>query len=105
PLAEEQLAPFRDRVDVLLALAGGGQTIALPDLEVAIAELRPAVVVPMHYATPSLPYACAPVADFLAAHAPDPVGFHDSSTLQLDAVEPAGRPAIHVLRPLLDPAA
>jgi len=105
PLAEEQLAPFRGRVDVLLALAGGGLTIALPDLEVAIAELRPAVVVPMHFATPSLRYTCGPVEDFLAAYDPEQVTRHDSSTLELDAVEATDRPAIHVLRPLLDPAA
>jgi len=105
PLAEAQLAPFRDRVDVLLALAGGGLTIALPDLEVAIAELSPAVVVPMHYATPSLRYACGPVEDFLAAYDPAQVVRHDGSTLELDAVEATGRPAIHVLRPLHDPAA
>jgi L-ascorbate metabolism protein UlaG (beta-lactamase superfamily) len=105
PLAEEQLAPFRGRVDVLLALAGDGLTIALPDLEVAIGELRPAVVVPMHYATPSLRYRCGSVQDFLAAYDADQVVRHDSSTLELDGVEPAARPTIHVLRPLLDPAA
>jgi L-ascorbate metabolism protein UlaG (beta-lactamase superfamily) len=105
PLSEEQLAPFRGRVDVLLALAGGGLTIALPDLEAAIAELRPAVVVPMHYATPSLRYRCGPVEDFLAAHDPEQVVRHDSSTLELDGVQPTDRPVIHVLRPLLDPAA
>jgi L-ascorbate metabolism protein UlaG (beta-lactamase superfamily) len=105
PLAEEQLAPFRGRVDVLLALAGGGLTIALPDLGAAIADLRPAVVVPMHYATPSLRYRCGPVEDFLAAYDPEQVVRHDSSTLELDAVQPTARPAIHVLRPLLDPAA
>jgi L-ascorbate metabolism protein UlaG (beta-lactamase superfamily) len=105
PLAEEQLATFRGRVDVLLALAGGGLTIALPDLVFAIAELRPAVVVPMHYATPSLRYRCGPVEDFLAAYDPAQVTRHDSSTLQLETVESTDRPTVHVLRPLLDPAA
>jgi L-ascorbate metabolism protein UlaG (beta-lactamase superfamily) len=105
PLAEEQLAPFADRVDVLLALAGGGLTIPLPDLHVAIRELRPAVVVPMHYATPSLRYRCGPVEDFLAPYAREQVVRHDSSTLELDGVPAAGPPTIHVLRPLLDPAA
>jgi L-ascorbate metabolism protein UlaG (beta-lactamase superfamily) len=105
PLSEEQLAPLRGRVDVLLALAGGGLTIALPDLEAAIAELRPSVVVPMHYATPSLRYVCGPVESFLAAYDPDQVVRHDSSTLELDSVEPTAQPVIHVLRPLLDPAA
>jgi L-ascorbate metabolism protein UlaG (beta-lactamase superfamily) len=102
PLAEEQVAPFRGRVDVLLALAGGGQTIPLPDLHAAVRELRPRVVVPMHYATPSLRYRCGPVEDFLSAYAPEEVVWHDSSALELDGVAPG--PVIHVLRPLLDPA-
>jgi L-ascorbate metabolism protein UlaG (beta-lactamase superfamily) len=37
PLSEAQLAPLRGRVDVLLALAGNGLTIALSDLDDAIA--------------------------------------------------------------------
>ena len=45
PLTEAQLAPLRGRVDVLLALAGGGLTIALPDLDEAIAEIGPRVVI------------------------------------------------------------
>jgi L-ascorbate metabolism protein UlaG (beta-lactamase superfamily) len=105
PLSEEQLAPFRGRVDVLLALAGGGLTIPLPDLHKAITEFRPAVVVPMHYATPSLRYRAGPVADFLAPYPPEQIVRHDSSTLELDGVEPTAAPAIHVLRPLLDPLA
>jgi L-ascorbate metabolism protein UlaG (beta-lactamase superfamily) len=104
-LSETQLEPLRDRVDVLLALAGGGFTIPLADLHVAIAEIHPRVVVPMHYATPSLTYACGPVDDFLAAYPADQVVHHDSSTLELDRGEATGPPVVHVLRPLLDPAA
>jgi L-ascorbate metabolism protein UlaG (beta-lactamase superfamily) len=104
PLAEEQLAPFRGRVDVLLALAGGELTIPLPDLHVAIRELRPRVVVPMHYATPSLLYRCRPVEDFLAAYSSDQVCWHASSTLELDGDALPVGPTIHVLRPQLDPA-
>jgi L-ascorbate metabolism protein UlaG (beta-lactamase superfamily) len=104
PLAEEQLAPLRGRVDVLLALAGGELTIPLPDLHVAIGELRPGVIVPIHYATPSLRYRCRPVEDFLAAYPADRVVRHDSSTLELDGGAASAEPTIHVLRPLLDPA-
>jgi L-ascorbate metabolism protein UlaG (beta-lactamase superfamily) len=105
PLSDEQLETLRNRVDVLLALAGGGLTIALPDLHAAIAEIHPQVVVPMHYATPSLKYVCGPVDAFLAGYAPEQVVRHDSSSLELDRVERSDRPAVHVLRPLLDPAA
>jgi len=103
PLSDEQLAPLRGRVDVLLALAGGGLTIPLAALHEAIAEIAPRVVVPMHYATPSLRYSVGPVDDFLAPYAPEQVVRHQSSTLELDGV--GGGPVIHVLRPLLDPAA
>ena len=105
PLSEEQLAPFRDRIDVLLALAGGGLTIPLPDLHTAIAELRPAIVIPMHYATPSLRYRAGPVEDFLAPYPPAQIVRHDSSTLELDGVEAGPGPVIHVLIPQLDPKA
>jgi L-ascorbate metabolism protein UlaG (beta-lactamase superfamily) len=104
-LSAEQLENLRGRVDVLLALAGGGLTIPLPDLHAAIAEIQPGVVVPMHYATPSLTYACGPVGDFLAAYPAEQVVRHDSSTLEFDRVEATGPPVVHVLRPLLDPAA
>jgi L-ascorbate metabolism protein UlaG (beta-lactamase superfamily) len=102
PLTEEQLAPLRGRVDVLLALAGGGLTIPLPDLHMAIAEIRPSIVVPMHYATPSLKYNSGRLEDFLADVPPEQVIRHGSSTLELDGVEAAGPPTIHVLLPLLD---
>src|SRR3954447_5871225 len=73
PLAEAQLAPLRGRVDVLLALAGAGLTIALPDLDDAIAAIRPRVVVPMHHRTPSLRYVVGPVEDFLVRRSADRV--------------------------------
>ena len=77
PLAEAQLAPLRGRVDVLLALAGGGLTIALPDLDDAIEAIGPKVVVPMHHRTPSLKYDVGPVEDFLARRGGDRVVTHD----------------------------
>jgi L-ascorbate metabolism protein UlaG (beta-lactamase superfamily) len=54
PLTEEQLARLRGRVDVLLALTGGPPTIELDDLERAIEDIGPSVVVPMHYKIPRL---------------------------------------------------
>ncbi len=44
-----QLAQLAGQVDVLLALAGEHATIALDDLDDAIAAIRPRVVIPMHY--------------------------------------------------------
>jgi L-ascorbate metabolism protein UlaG (beta-lactamase superfamily) len=54
PLSGEQLGRLRGRVDVLLALVGGPPTIELEDLDRAIEEIGPRVVVPMHYRIPGL---------------------------------------------------
>lgn len=103
PLSAEQLAPLRGRVDVLLALAGGGLTIALPDLDAAIDAIGPRVVVPMHYATPSLRYACGPLGDFLARRR-DRVVRHAGSVLQVSPDRLPEALEIHVLTPAGDPA-
>lgn len=49
------------RVDVLLALAGAGPTIALPDLMQFIVAIQPKIVIPMHYGVPALDMKIAPV--------------------------------------------
>lgn len=103
PLTEAQLAPLRGRVDVLLALVGAGLTIALPDLDVALAEIRPRVVIPMHFRTPSLLYGAGPVEDFLDRHPGTPTVRHPCSTLVLTADRLPEDLTIHVLRPQLDP--
>lgn len=54
PLTGEQVDRLRGRVDVLLALTGGPPTIELDDLDLAIEELGPGVVIPMHYRIPKL---------------------------------------------------
>jgi L-ascorbate metabolism protein UlaG (beta-lactamase superfamily) len=105
PLTETQLAPLRGRVDVLLALAGGGLTIALDDLDVAIAEIGPRIVIPMHYETPSLLYSVGPLEDFLAHRDGDPVVVHEASTLEIDCETLPDRRTVHVLVPSRDPLA
>ena len=50
PLSTRQVDFLRD-TDVLLALAGGFPTIALDDLWRVIEEVRPRLIVPMHYRT------------------------------------------------------
>ena len=101
PLSEAQLEPLCGRVDVLFALAGAGPTIALDDLDEAIARIGPRVVIPMHYRTPSLRYDVGPLEDFLAHRTGDPIVRHDGSTVELDALPDVL--TVHVLRPLLDP--
>jgi L-ascorbate metabolism protein UlaG (beta-lactamase superfamily) len=104
PLSEAQINALEDRVDVLLALAGGGLTIPLPDLDVAIERIGPRVVIPMHYRTPTIRYPIAPVDEFLARHAGTPVIRHRGSTLELDRERLPETLTIHVLDALMDPS-
>jgi L-ascorbate metabolism protein UlaG (beta-lactamase superfamily) len=54
PFTDEQLARLQGKVDVLLALTGGPPTIELEDLDRAIENIGPRVVIPMHYRIPKL---------------------------------------------------
>ncbi len=48
-IPQQHLDALRGKVDVLLALTGGAPTIELDDLDEAIRQLSPSVVIPMHY--------------------------------------------------------
>ena len=101
PLSDAQLEPLCGRVDVLFALAGGGVTIALDDLDEAIERIGPSVVIPMHYRTPSLRYDVGPLEDFLAHRTGDRIVRHNGSAFELGALPEAL--TVHVLEPALDP--
>ncbi len=73
PLTDEQLALLRRRVDILLALSGGPPTIELEDLERAIEEIRPRVVIPMHYQIPKLKLDILPLEAFTSRYPEDAV--------------------------------
>ena len=103
PLTEEQIDALRGRVDVLLALAAGGLTIPLPALDVAIDEIGPRIVIPMHYKTPTLRYPVASADAFLARRAKTPIVRHRGSTLEVHRETLPPSLAIHVLRALMDP--
>lgn len=68
PIVPEQLDALRGNVDVLLALAGARATIALDDLDAAIAAIGPRVIIPMHYFSPRGVLKILPVDEFLARH-------------------------------------
>ena len=68
PLTDEQLALLRGRVHILLALTGGPPTIELEDLERAIEEIRPRVVIPMHYQIPKLKLDILPLEAFTSRY-------------------------------------
>jgi L-ascorbate metabolism protein UlaG (beta-lactamase superfamily) len=101
PLTDEQLAQLHGKVDVLLALTGGPPTIELEDLDRAIEEIEPRVVIPMHYQIPKLKLNILPLEEFTSRypeHAVKRVGATDvelnldtlPQTLRIYVLDPAG---------------
>ena len=100
PLSTDQVARLPASVDVLLALAGANLTIALPDLDEAIEHIGPRIIVPMHFATPTLRYDVGPLEDFLARRGTDAIDIRDgaSATITRDSL-PEARTVL-ILKPL-----
>jgi L-ascorbate metabolism protein UlaG (beta-lactamase superfamily) len=101
PLTEEQLGLLRGNVDVLLALTGGPPTIELEDLDRAIEEIEPSVVIPMHYQIPKLRLDILPLEAFISRYPEETiikvesteVGFSPHTlprVLRVYVLEPAG---------------
>ncbi len=73
PLTDEQLTRLRGRVDILLALTGGPPTIQLEDLDRAVEEIGPRVVIPMHYQIPKLKLDILPLEAFTSRYPEDTI--------------------------------
>jgi L-ascorbate metabolism protein UlaG (beta-lactamase superfamily) len=101
PLTEEQLARLRGRVDVLLALTGGAPTIELDDLERAIEDIGPRVVVPMHYKIPKLRVDgdILPVRAFTSRYPEEEVVYVGASEVEFTPDTLPGRLRVYVLDP------
>jgi len=84
PVAPAVLEALDGQVDVLLALAGAHATIALNDLDRAIAAIAPRIVVPMHYWHPRGVLKIEPVARFLQRHAEKMISRRNGPTLTID---------------------
>lgn len=83
PPTPEQMA-FFEGVDVLLALAGGPPTMALPDVRRLVEHARPRMVVPMHFRTLSYrPRNIAWVAEFVALFGEDATDFPCASAIEI----------------------
>ncbi|MFO1104728.1 MAG: MBL fold metallo-hydrolase [Amaricoccus sp.] len=94
PVPEEHLAALRGQVDLLLALTGAHATIALDDLDAAIARIEPRAVIPMHYASSRGVLKIEPVETFLDRLPPGQVTRVGGSELDLtaDLLPPVGAP-------------
>ena len=68
PVAPAHLDALHGNVDLLFALAGAHATIALDDLDAAIAAIRPRAIIPMHCYSPRGVLNILPVDDFLARY-------------------------------------
>ncbi len=71
PIPSEHLDALRGNVDILLALAGAHATIAYDDLDAAINEIGPRVIIPMHYYSPRGWLQIEPVDSFLSRYPDD----------------------------------
>ncbi len=96
PLTQAQVDSIGP-VDVLLVPVGGTFTIDAAGADQVIAQLQPAVVIPMHYKTAKVGLPIAAVDDFLADK--DNVEKMDTSSVELSADEIAAEQQIIVLQP------
>lgn len=69
--------------DVLLAVAGGPPTLALPDLRATIALVQPRFVIPMHYQTGKVNLPLASLPEILDTLSPLPIDTSPSPTVML----------------------
>lgn len=99
PVPAEHLDALRGQVDVMLALTGEHATIALDDLDRAIAAIGPRAVIPMHYYSPKGVLKIEPVETFLARIPPERVTRVGSPELELtqDSLPAPGEPRVYVL--------
>ena len=97
PIEPEQLDALRGEVDVLLALAGARATIALDDLDAAIAAIGPRAIIPMHYYHARGVLNILPVDDFLARHPADSITRVGATQLDLTPETLPAGPHIYLL--------
>lgn len=97
PLSDAQLDALRG-TDILLALAGGPPTIEMPDLHRVVDELKPSVVIPMHFRIPGPRFFMLPVTEFTSHYAPDVVTTHNRTSIAFTRDMLPSPTQIHVLQ-------
>ncbi|WP_158745216.1 MBL fold metallo-hydrolase [Acidisphaera sp. L21] len=96
-IAQSVLESLSGQVDVLLALTGAHATIALEDLDKAIAVIAPRIIIPMHYWHPRGVLRIEPVESFLQRHPEGMVHHRDAASVIIDAGKLPEQPQIIVL--------
>lgn len=86
------------KIDVLLALAGAGPTLDLPDLMKFVAAIEPQIVIPMHFGLPGLDSRFAPVGELEKLWTGEIVRQSSSCQIGREALPEA--PQLWVLEPL-----
>jgi L-ascorbate metabolism protein UlaG (beta-lactamase superfamily) len=97
PIAATHLAQLAGEVDVMFALTGGNATIALDDLDAAIAAIAPRVIIPMHYFSPKGRLKILPVTEFTQRYPAEMVTFVGATELELTPETLPAHPHIYVL--------
>ena len=87
-------------IDVLLAPAGGPPTLELSDLMRFVDEVRPKIVIPMHFAVPNLGMKLQPVESFVDLWPRERVRIHSGSSMEISRAMLPDEPQLHVLQPL-----
>ncbi|GAC1539586.1 MAG: MBL fold metallo-hydrolase [Herpetosiphon sp.] len=97
PVPGAHLDALRGNVDLLLALTGAHATIALDDLDAAIAAIRPRVIIPMHYHSPRGALNILPVDVFLKRHPDSSVTHVGAPQLEINPTSLPAATHIYVL--------
>jgi len=99
PLTNEQLDRLRGRVDILLALTGGPPTIELEDLDRAIEEIGPRIIIPIHYQIPRLKLDILPLEALTSRYPEGAISRIGSAEVELSQSNLPRKLQIYVLDP------
>jgi len=83
PFKRQYIEELRDKVDVMFALSGGVHNIDPGDLMKDVREIRPRIVIPMHYYSPKGRLKILPVEDFMGRFPKDRVVRAGSSEMEV----------------------
>jgi L-ascorbate metabolism protein UlaG (beta-lactamase superfamily) len=100
PLTDAQMEALAG-TDILLALAGGPPTIELEDLNNIIQQIKPKVVIPMHYRTSGPRFFMLPETDFTGSYPENNVVWSDSTEVEFNKESLPEDTRILVLKPTL----